>query len=175
MHNSAAPRAAVPYWRHMAKKPMDNVTLAATTLRLLLGWFMLIDGAQILMTPNWSAASFLASAKTFPQFYAWFALPMNSWWVDPINSWGITLVGVALLLGVAIRYASWAGVILMILYYFPHYAFPTVPHGYIVEEHIIYAAAFALIAILPQAHAFGLAKAVRASALGKVPFLRKIL
>ena len=152
-----------------------RITIAATVARLLLGWFMLVDGLQILLMPNWSASGFLLSAKTFPAFYAWFALPANSWWVDPLNSWGITLIGVALLLGVGVRLASWAGAVMMILYYFPHYTFPTVPHGYIVEEHIIDAALFVLIAVLPAAQSFGLAKYLRKTFLGRVPIVRTLL
>ena len=150
-------------------------TIAATVLRLTLGWFMLIDGYQALTTPGWSASGFLLGAKTFPAFYAWFALPMNLWWVNILNSWGITLIGVALLLGVGIRLASWAGTALMILYYFPHYVLPTVPHGFIVEEHIIYAAAFALIAVLPSAQTFGLARYLRRTFLGRCPVIRSLI
>ena len=152
-----------------------SVTISAVVLRLLLGWFMLVDGWQILMTPGWTAASFLNGAQTFPAFYAWFALPMNSWWVDPVNSWGITLIGVALLLGVGIRPAAWAGALMMILYYFPHYAFPIVPHGYIVEEHIIYAAAFVLIALFPAAQTFALGTPLRRTFLGRIPILDKLV
>lgn len=144
-------------------------------LRILLGWFMLVDGLQILLTPGWSAAGFLAGAKTFPAFYAWFAMASNSWWVDPLNSWGITLVGVALLLGVGIRPAAWAGAALMMLYYFPHYTFPTVPHGYIVEEHIIDAAAFILIAVLPAAQSFGFARYLRGTFVGRIPLLGALI
>ena len=149
-----------------------KVVVAAVVLRLLLGWLMLADGVQILLTPHWSARSFLLGAKTFPAFYAWFAAPINSWWVDPINSWGITLVGVALLLGVGVRPAAWAGAALMILYYFPHYTFPMVPNGFIVDEHIIYAAAFVLIAVFPAAQSFGLSRLARQTFLGRIPLLR---
>lgn len=149
----------------------NNIPAAAAAVRLLLGWFMLIDGAQILRIPHWTAAPFLLSAKTFPTFYAWFALPMNSWWVDPLNSWGITLIGIALLLGIFVRPASWAGAVLMMLYYFPHYTFPTVPHGFIVEEHIIYAAVFVLIAVLPAAQTFGLSRSLRRTFVGKMSLI----
>lgn len=152
-----------------------KITIAATVLRLLLGWFMFIDGLQILLTPHWSARGFLLGAKTFPQFYAWFALPGNGWWVDPLNSWGITLIGIALLLGIGVRTAAWAGAALMILYYFPHYVLPTVPHGFIVEYHLIYAGAFVLIAFLPAAQSFGLARYLRTTFLGRVPLLRTLL
>jgi thiosulfate dehydrogenase (quinone) large subunit len=152
-----------------------RIVFAATVLRLLLGWYMLIDGAQILLTPGWSASGFLLGAKTFPAFYAWFALPMNGWWVNPLNSWGITLIGAALILGVGVRVASWAGALMMILYYFPHYAFPIVPYGYIVEEHIIYAAAFVLFAVWPAAEWFGLGRYLRGTALGRIPILGALL
>lgn len=151
-------------------------TFWAVALRLLIGWFMLVDGWQILMTPQWSASGFLLGAKTFPSFYAWFALPMNSWWVDPLNSWGITLIGVALLLGIFIRPAAWAGAILMILYYFPHYTLPVVPHGFIVEDHIIDAAIFMLIAALPAAQEFGLSSYLkRHTFLGRMPFAKNFV
>ncbi|HET8574671.1 MAG TPA: DoxX family membrane protein [Candidatus Paceibacterota bacterium] len=133
-----------------------RIKIVANTLRFLLGWFMFFDGLKLVMTPHWSASSFLLHAKTFPEFYAWFALPTNAWWVNPLNSWGITLIGIALILGIGNRIAAWAGAALMILYYFPHYALPIVPNGYIVEDHLIYTATFILIAVFPAARTFGL-------------------
>ena len=152
-----------------------RLTRIAVSLRLLMGWFMLADGLHILLTPDWSAKHFLLNAKTFSEFYAWFALPMNTWWVDPLNSWGITLIGVALLLGVGTRLAAWAGALMMVVYYFPHYAFPKVTYGYIVEEHIIYAAVFILIAIWPLAQKYSLAPYLRRTFLGKIPLVRSLI
>jgi thiosulfate dehydrogenase [quinone] large subunit len=152
-----------------------NVTYAAVALRLLMGWFMFFDGLSILQTPGWSAKGFLLAAKTFPEFYAWFALPMNTWWVDPLNSWGITLIGAALLLGVFVRPAAWAGLLMMVLYYFPHNVFPYVTYGYIVEEHVIYGAVFALIAMWPLASRFGLSGLLKKSVVGRLPLVEKIL
>jgi len=154
-----------------------KITAAAVLLRLLLGWYMFVDGLNILLTPNWTAAGFLNGALTFPAFYAWFALPANAWWVDPLNSWGITLIGLALIVGVGIRVAGWGGAILMILYYFPHYAFPNAgTHGeFIVEEHLIYAAAFVLIALMPQARAYSLAGWLRGTFIGRVPIVRDLI
>lgn len=155
---------------------MDNkVKYSVISLRLLLGWFMFFDGIGILLNPNFSAAGFLTNAKTFQGFYSWFALPMNIGWIDFVNPWAITLIGVALLLGVGVRLASWAGVFLMVLYYFPHYAFPVVTHGYVVEEHVIYGAVFVLLALSPFAQEFGLGKVLKNSFLGRVPVLGSIL
>ena len=154
---------------------MNNITISAVVLRLSLGWFMFFAGLEKVLNPEWSASGFLLGAKTFPEFYAWFALPANSWWVDPLNAWGILLVGVALLLGVGVRPAAWAGAALMLIYYFPHVTFPYVDHGFIVEEHIIYGAAFVLIALLPAAQRFGLSGALRKTALGRISFVRSLL
>ena len=155
---------------------MDKkVTLTAVALRLSLGWLMFYAGIEKVLSREWTAQGFLLNAKTVPALYAWFALPVNAWWVDPLNAWGITLVGVALLLGVSIRLASWAGAALMVLYYFPSVAFPFIPHGFIVEEHIVYALLFVLIAVLPQAQKFGLANTLRRTFLGNVPFVRSLL
>ena len=155
----------------------DSLTLAASGLRFLLGWYMFFAGVEKVINPEWTASGFLLGAKTFSAFYAWFAAPAQSVWVDPLNAWGITLVGAALLLGLAVRPAAIAGAVLMILYYFPHNAFPYVPHGFIVEEHIIYAAAFILIliALMPAAERPGLAYYARQSPLGRLPFLRRLL
>ena len=152
-----------------------KVIIAAAALRFVMGWFMLFDGLHILQTPGWSAKGFLLGAKTFPDFYAWFALPFNSWWVDPLNSWGITLIGVALLLGIGVRPAAWGGFVMMILYYFPHNVFPHVAYGYIVEEHIIYAVVFAFIALSPAAQSYGLSKFVRSTRLGRLPLIGALL
>jgi thiosulfate dehydrogenase [quinone] large subunit len=149
-----------------------RVVVAATVLRLMLGWYMLADGLSNLFTPGWSASGFLIGAKTFPAFYAWFASPMNIWWVNPLNLWGITLVGSALILGACVRPAAWAGVALMLLYYFPHYAFPVVPNGFIVEDHLIDASGFALVALWPAARQFGLSRYLRGTFLGQSPALR---
>ena len=154
---------------------MNKITFSAVGLRLLLGWFMFFAGIEKVLDPAWTAQGFLLSAKTFPAFYAWFAEPVNSWWIDPLNAWGIALVGVALLLGVAVRPAAWAGAVLMIVYYFPHNVFPQVPHGFIVEEHIIYAAAFILVAFLPAAQHFGLGGALRRTFLGRLPVIRSLI
>jgi len=155
---------------------MSNTAQKLTTLlRILLGWFMFFAGLEKVLNPTWTAKDFLLHAQTFPQLYTWFAQPYNIIWIDPVNAWGITLVGVAFLLGIFVRPAAWVGALLMIMYYFPQVAFPVVPHGYIVEEHLIYATAFLLVAYLPLDNRFSLRKRLLASSLGNIPFFRKII
>ncbi len=136
---------------------------------------MFFAGFEKVLDPAWTAKGFLLGAKTFPDFYVWFALPANTWWVDPLNAWGILLVGVALLLGLGVRLASLCGAALMTLYYFPQITFPYVPHGYIVDDHIIYAAAFIFLALLPHKEHFGIGNVLRRTRLGRVPVVRSLL
>ncbi|PIT91223.1 hypothetical protein COU17_01185 [Candidatus Kaiserbacteria bacterium CG10_big_fil_rev_8_21_14_0_10_49_17] len=154
---------------------MHKTTAIIVVNRILMGWLMFFAGIEKVLNPSWSASGFLLHAKTFPDFYAWFALPANSWWIDPLNAWGILLIGVALLVGVGVRPAAWAGALLMILYYFPHVAFPYLEHGFIVEEHIIYAALFMLIAIMPQALEVGLGTYLRKTPIGKIPVIGRLV
>lgn len=150
--------------------------IAASALRFVLGWYMFFAGIEKVLDPSWTASGFLMGSKTFPEFYAWFAAPAQALWVDPLNAWGITLVGAALLLGVFVRPAAIAGALLMILYYFPQVAYPFVlSHGFIVEEHIINAAAFLTVAFLPAARRYGLSGRLQETFLGRLPIVRSLV
>lgn len=109
-------------------------------LRLTLGWLFLYAGITKILDPAWSAAGYLGNAQTFSTLFAWFALPSNIGWVNLVNEWGLTLIGAALILGIFVRWASVAGIALMVLYWLPVLSFPYAgEHSYIVDEHIIYA------------------------------------
>ena len=108
-------------------------------LRLAMGWMMLYAGITKVLDPGWSAAGYLKSAKTFVGFYQWLAQPDIIPFINFINEWGLTLLGVSLILGIFVRLSSLLGVLLMLLYYIPVLSFPYVGHGYIVDEHVIYA------------------------------------
>lgn len=126
-------------------------------LRLALGWIFLYAGIIKVMDKGWSAAGFLAGAKTFPEFYAWFALPSNIAWVNLINEWGLILIGVSLIIGLWTRWSSLAGIVLMILYYLPGLNFPYVgEHSLLVDEHIIYILGLAIILAFRAGRYFGL-------------------
>ncbi|TSC57130.1 MAG: hypothetical protein Greene041679_424 [Parcubacteria group bacterium Greene0416_79] len=77
--------------------------------------------------------------------------------VNFLNEWGLTLIGVALTLGIFVRIASVSGAVLMLLYYFPVLdgAHPNA-HSLIVDEHIVYAAALLLLAAFRAGRVLGL-------------------
>jgi thiosulfate dehydrogenase [quinone] large subunit len=116
----------------------QKVTLFA--LRITLGWLFFWAGITKVLNPDFSASGYLEGAKTFSGFYHWLASPAMLPFTNFINEWGLTLLGLALILGVFTKWASRLGALLMILYYLPILDFPYPnTHSFIVDEHIIYA------------------------------------
>ena len=115
-------------------------------LRLAQGWFFFYAGITKVLDPTWSAVGYLGSAKTFPGFFNWFASTQNIGWINFVNEWGLTLVGISLVFGIFVRWASLVGILLMILYYLPAIQFPFIPpHAFLVDEHIIYLLVFVFL------------------------------
>ena len=93
-------------------------------LRLSLGWLFIYAGAIKIFDPKWSADFYLKGAQSFSGFYHWLALPANIGWVNLLNEWGLFLVGLFIMIGLFVRHASVAGIVIMALYYFPTLHFP---------------------------------------------------
>lgn len=120
-------------------------------LRLSFGWFFLYAGVSKIMNTGWSAYDYLQPAKTFVSFYQWLASPVIIDIVNFINVWALTLLGISLILGLFLRVSTIAGILLMILYYFPVLDFPKAgQHSFLIDEHIIYAL---LLLVIHRAHA----------------------
>lgn len=130
------------------KKP-EKIALFA--LYLALGWLFLYAGLTKIMNPEWSAAGYLAGAKTFQSLYGWFASPEILPVTNFLNAWGLTLLGISLITGVWVRVSSILGAFLMLLYYFPILDFPYVgQHSFLIDEHIIYILILIAFAISPR-------------------------
>ena len=126
-------------------------------LRVALGWVMLYSGFTKIIDPEWSAAGYLVNAKTFPAFYQWLADPALIPFTNLFNEWALALLGVSLILGFGVRLSSILGAGLMLLYYFPILRFPYVAeHSYIIDDHIIYALVFVLLAVTRAGRIWGL-------------------
>ena len=125
-------------------------------LRLSMGGLMFYAGITKVLDPNWSAAGYLNTAKTFTGLFQWFASPEILPVINFINEWGLTLLGVSLILGVFVRLSSVLGAALMLLYYFPILEFPYVGHGFLIDEHIIYALVLTYFAIVKAGRVWGL-------------------
>lgn len=110
-------------------------------LRVTLGILFFWAGYTKLINPAWSAAGYISGSKVFTGFYLWLLSPNILPAINFLNEWGLTIIGAALILGIFVRFASFFGLVLMILYYLPIYP-PA--HG-LVDEHIIYSTAFLVL------------------------------
>jgi thiosulfate dehydrogenase [quinone] large subunit len=138
-------------------KKLIKTDSAVLILRLTLGWLFLYAGLTKVTNPEWTAKGFLEHANTFSGFYGWLASPEILPFIDFLNQWGLTLIGAALILGILVRCSAHLGALMMALYYFPGLTFPKVgEHAYLVDEHIIYIAAFLVLASMSSNHIWSL-------------------
>jgi thiosulfate dehydrogenase (quinone) large subunit len=141
--------------------------LSLFLLRIGLGWLFLYAGVVKVLDSEWSAAGYLNNAKTFSGFYQGLAsseiLPI----INFVNEWGLTLLGISLLLGVFVRVSSLAGILLMVLYYFPAVemkafdlfpvlVLPQTSNSVLVDSHIVYALALLVLAAFRAGRTWGL-------------------
>lgn len=139
------------------------------TLRVTLGWMFFYAGITKVVDPAWSSAGYLKGAKTAVWLFEFFSRPDILPTIDFLNKWGLTLLGISLILGAAVRLSSVLGVFLMVLYYLPILDFPYPnPHAYIVDEHIIYMTALIFMTAVKGGRAWGLD-----AICGKLPICSK--
>lgn len=133
--------------------------LSIFALRVSLGWIMFYAGITKILDPSWSAVGYIKSAKTFPAFYSWITEPYLINWVNLLNEWGLTLLGIALILGIFTRLSAVLGSLLMFMYYLVALDFPRAgAHSFIIDEHIIYILALILLANVQAGKIWGLEK-----------------
>ena len=95
--------------------------------------------------------------------------------VNVLNELGLTIIGLALILGIFVRISSVLGSLIMILYYFPILVFPKVgANAFIIDEHIVYILVLLSLAAFRAGTAWGLESwIVRSSFFSKHPSLKK--
>ncbi len=96
--------------------------LTLTIIRIAIGWHFLFEGFSKLFIEGWTAQSYLANATGFlAGFYHWMAASeILIGAVDFLNVYGLIVIGLALFIGLFVRAASWAGILLLLLYYFAY-------------------------------------------------------
>lgn len=130
-------------------------SIAYTVLRVVIGFQFLLAG--IAKIGDWSAAGYLGAA-TGP-FAAFFQSLAGSMIVDQLNIWGLILIGIALIIGFAVRPASVFAALLMVVYYFAQFE-QNIAHG-LIDDHVIYALIFIVFAAGGAGHVFGLDNVAR--------------
>ena len=142
---------------------MNWKRIFVTTLRVAIGWHFLYEGFSKLMIPDWSAYNYLINSTGFMSgFYHGLASSqVLIKVVDLLNIYGLILIGLALFVGIFVRYASMAGVFLLMLYYFAYPPFgPSLLSGlegnlYIVNRIFIEAVAL-MVLIFSKEKGFGM-------------------
>jgi len=111
---------------------------ALVILRVLLGWHFLYAGLTKLLNPGWSASGFLLhgipEGNPIPQFWPYLA-DNWLWLIDPLNAWGLTLIGIGLIVGGAVRWCAFWGSIVMLFYWA---ASLPLANSILIDDHIIY-------------------------------------
>lgn len=164
---------------------------AVAVLRIAVGFIFLTAGVQkaFLSAEPWTAAGFLKFATTGtpalaapaegviynPTHEFWVALAGNAGLmsaVDFLVVFGQIAIGVALILGIATRFAAALGTLMMLLFFVAAWEFE---HG-IVNQHLTYALITGAIGYLGAGRVWGLDGAIeRMEAVRHTPALRYLL
>jgi len=132
--------------------------LVLVTLRVLIGWHLLYEGMVKVFNPSWTSAGYLLDSKGFLSgfFYSLTYNPKILQIVDLVNEWTLVVVGAALILGIFTRIASFAGIVLMGMYFLSHppflglnYAIPSEGSYLVVNKVLIEAIALAVFTVFP--------------------------
>ncbi len=141
----------------------DAKALFVTVLRMAVGWHFLYEGVSKLVQGGWSASSYLMNATGFMAgfYHSLAASPGLLKIIDLLNVYGLIAIGLALFVGIFVRFAAGAGTVLLALYYFAYPPFGTSlairsqPGIFIVNAQLIEAAVL-LVYVFLQDAGFGL-------------------
>jgi len=145
-------------------------------LRVLIGWHFLYEGLSKIFMGTWTSAPFLQNSRWLlaDVFHAIAANPDLLKIVDLLNMWGLTLIGLALLLGLFTRLASISGIFLLALYYIANppfvgmdFGLPAEGHYLIVNKNLIEMFALLAVAWFPTGYSWGLDRLVFAKRWAK--------
>ena len=109
------------------------------------------------MNPAWTARPFLEGSRwIFGDLFRWMISGNTGMWIiDNVNAYGLTIIGIALILGVFTRVALWSGVALLVMYYLAYppfggfsYGAPSEGSYLIVNKNLVELVAMILLAFL---------------------------
>jgi len=134
-------------------------------LRMAIGWHFLYEGLSKVFSPGWSATGYLLDSKgIFSELFISMASNeslMNV--VNFLNIWGLTAIGLGLIVGAFTRFASWAGILLLLFYYLSHpaligvdYLIPSEGNYFLINKTLVELIALWLISIFPTGKWFGI-------------------
>ena len=147
-------------------------SFALVALRITIGWHFLYEGGVKVLNPHWTSKAFLLDSGGFlKDFYSQLAGNQAFLSVsDYANAWGLTLIGLSLLLGIFTRYSGIAGIVLLLLYYLSHPAFPGIQYlfpsdgsYFIINKTLVELFALLVIFAFPTSDIFGLQRLLKSN------------
>jgi len=110
-----------------------------TFLRIAIGWHFLYEGIAKIFTPNWSSISYLlnSSGPLAGIFRGLASYQFLVYLIDYAMIFGLTIIGIALFVGISSRMAAFAGSFLLFLFYISNPPLTANPIGYGVEGHYL--------------------------------------
>jgi thiosulfate dehydrogenase (quinone) large subunit len=145
---------------------------ALVILRITIGWHFLYEGGVKILNPHWTAKSYLLDSGGFLKgFFELIAGNQTLLSIsDSANAWGLALIGLSLLLGIFTRYSSIAGIVLLLLYYLSHPAFPGIEYlfpsdgsYFIINKTLVELFALLVVFAFPTSHIFGLQRMIKST------------
>jgi uncharacterized membrane protein YphA (DoxX/SURF4 family) len=134
-------------------------------LRIVIGWHFLYEGLIKIFDPAWTAKPFLEGSRwIFGDLFRWMASgDAGMWIINNANAFGLTIIGLALILGIFTRIASWAGVTMLLMYYLAYPPFGGLSYGalsegnyLIVNKNLVELFALIVLALTQSGQFFGL-------------------
>lgn len=112
------------------------------SLRFVMGWIFFQAGFQKFLEGSWTAEGFLANTTIDP--FGMFGMMTGEPIVDGLVIYGELALGLALFTGTLVRFASFGGGIMMLLFWLGSlegglWAGLPIGHGYVISNHIVYA------------------------------------
>lgn len=139
------------------------------SLRIAIGWHFLYEGGVKILNPQWTSKSYLLDSGGFMKGFFEFIAgnPTLLTVSDYANAWGLALIGLSLIIGIFTRYSSLAGIVLLLLYYLSHPAFPGIQYlfpsdgsYFIINKTLVELFALLVIIAFPTSHIFGLERLI---------------
>ncbi len=141
------------------------IPAALTVLRIVIGWHFLYEGLVKIINPLWTAKPFLEGSRwIFGDIFRWMISGNTGMWIiDTANAYGLTIIGLALILGLFTRMALYGGITLLLMYYLAYppfggfsYGAPSEGSYLIVNKNLIEFIAMILLVFTESGQFFGL-------------------
>jgi thiosulfate dehydrogenase [quinone] large subunit len=103
-----------------------------------MGWTFFYAGITKVVDPEWSVRGYLLYAipDGNPFTDLWTTMANDwAWLLTPLNQVGLTLVGIALIIGLFVRFSAFWGAIMMLFYWIASYPFE---NSFLIDYHMVY-------------------------------------